>query len=100
MKVSTITYGLCLTNALEKASTLTSVFGCSACASWAADGTIAHVMLALADDKELRAPFFSSSVECDLGPGHPRIPSEAENSCQFMRERLQISSIHLTFLLI
>lgn len=74
---------------------LTSVFGCTACPSWAADGTIAHVMLALADDKELRAPFFSCSVECDLGPGHPRIPSEAENGCQLTRDRLQISSIHL-----
>lgn len=86
MKVSTITHGLCLTNAQQRPSTLTSALGCSAGASWAADGTIAHVMLALADDKELRAPFFSCSVECDLGPGHPRIPSEAENRYQLMRD--------------
>lgn len=100
MEVSTITHGGCLTNTLQRSSTLTSAFGCSAGASWAADGTIAHVMLALADDKELRAPFLSCSVECDLGPGHPRIPSEAENRDQLRRERLQISSIHLTILLI
>lgn len=51
----------------------TSLFDCNACPSCIAVGTMAHVKLALADDKELRAPFFSSSVEWDFGPCHPRI---------------------------
>ena len=37
---------------------------------------MAQVMLALADGKEPSVPFFSCSVECDLGPCHPRMLSE------------------------
>lgn len=79
---------------------LTSVPGCSVCPSWAADGTMAHVMLALADDKELRAPFFSCSEECDLGPGHPRIPSEAESRLSTYKRQMTDFSTPLIILLI
>lgn len=48
------------------------------CASCGLDGTPGHVRLALATVKELRAPFFSCSVECDFGPCHPRKLSETE----------------------
>ena len=37
---------------------------------------MAQVTLALADGKEPSVPFFSCSVECDLGPCHPRMLSE------------------------
>lgn len=37
---------------------------------------MAQVMLALAGGKEPNVPFFSGSVECDLGPCHPRMFSE------------------------
>lgn len=55
---------------------LTSGSGWKDCSSSAEFGKIAQVMLALADGKEPNVPFFSCSVECDLGPGHPRMFSE------------------------
>lgn len=36
-------------------------------------------MLALAEGKEPRVPFFSWSAECDVGPCHPRMVSEIKS---------------------
>lgn len=55
---------------------LTSGSDGKVCSSSAELGKMAQVMLALADGKELSVPFFSCSVECDLGPCHPRMFSE------------------------
>jgi hypothetical protein len=58
---------------------LTSGSGCELCSSSAEFGRIAHVMLALAEGREPRVPFFSWSVECDVGPCHPRMVSEIKS---------------------
>lgn len=63
-------------NALREDGSLTSGSGGKDCSSSVEFGKTAQVMLALADGKEPSVPFFSCSVECDLGPCHPRTFSE------------------------
>lgn len=63
---------------LQEKGELTSGSGWNVGSSSTESGRTAQVTLALADGKEPNVPFFNCSVECDLGPCHPRMFSEIE----------------------